>query len=630
MNKHQTLNIFVLALIVILLAACSGTTATPTTNVEEIVQQTLDAIDAGQPAAEQPTASYPLADICDPLAAMLAQNIIGANISISADRFNDQTIGLMGDGCIVLATGNTATIPDWGAGTSTMNTQIQAAGWQNDTMFSAGGPGSSSDTYRSQGYVCRYETLMQPSDASLCSSDEPLAACFDRLAPEQIVLTATISCAVDAGVTIDETSYPLADVCDPIAALLTQHLFGTTVSVHAENFGDQLSGLSGDGCTVLADGDGTTVVDWGLGNNNVIGGLQAAGWQMDPMYSGAGAGGFMETYRMNGVVCMYIAELRPIDMALCSDDEPIGMCFDKLAPEQLIYTATVGCTTDAGPPAPPAAEEAEPVRVEFPAGTISTYTPGDLPAGGVMRFVLWAMEGQQMTVSVSTEPADSAILIIWGADGTVLLSDHAGAASFIGVLPASQDYFIDIRAAAQQDILYTIEFIIPPIGQTGAAQPNFYERPLVVPTEWETVLPALSASGVPVILPNAFPIDASQPAIYPYMMVGPGLYEISLDFGADCLGAGACHFGSLAGMRVGPATYPTSTPNYLFDEDRAVAVQLDKGITGYFVEGLCGANCDDSKVFWVIDGYQFMVGIKGADQQSVVDFANAFINNSIR
>ncbi len=40
------------------------------------------------------------------------------------------------------------------------------------------------------------------------------------------------------------------------------------------------------------------------------------------------------------------------------------------------------------------------------------------------------------------------ILIVYGADGTVLQSDHAGSATFSGVLPSTQDYLIDVRSMA--------------------------------------------------------------------------------------------------------------------------------------------------------------------------------------
>ena len=84
-------------------------------------------------------------------------------------------------------------------------------------------------------------------------------------------------------------------------------------------------------------------------------------------------------------------------------------------------------------------------------------------------------------------------------------------------------------------------------------------------------------------------------------------------------------------MRVGEGVVtPVSTDSFIFDVGRAVEVTLAKGITGYFVQGECGANCDDSRIFWVYGGYEFVIGIRGADIDAVTALANAVINNSIR
>jgi hypothetical protein len=55
-------------------------------------------------------------------------------------------------------------------------------------------------------------------------------------------------------------------------------------------------------------------------------------------------------------------------------------------------------------------------------------------------------------------------LAIWGADGAVLLSDHAGATEWQGQLPATQDYTIGLSGAAEQT-LFRLTVVIPPVGQ---------------------------------------------------------------------------------------------------------------------------------------------------------------------
>jgi hypothetical protein len=114
---------------------------------------------------------------------------------------------------------------------------------------------------------------------------------------------------------------------------------------------------------------------------------------------------------------------------------------------------------------PPATSESEPVpqRIQFMPGAISAQVVGVLPANSTVRHVLGASAGQQMQVNLSDSgPGTNAILIIWGVDGTVLISSHAGATSWVGQLPSTQDYYIDIRSASGTPLEYLLEVVIPP------------------------------------------------------------------------------------------------------------------------------------------------------------------------
>jgi hypothetical protein len=53
------------------------------------------------------------------------------------------------------------------------------------------------------------------------------------------------------------------------------------------------------------------------------------------------------------------------------------------------------------------------------------------------------------------------ILIFFGKDGDVLISDHAGATSWTGRLTKTQDYFIDVRAVGPGSARSALEVIIP-------------------------------------------------------------------------------------------------------------------------------------------------------------------------
>jgi hypothetical protein len=130
--------------------------------------------------------------------------------------------------------------------------------------------------------------------------------------------------------------------------------------------------------------------------------------------------------------------------------------------------ATSPSVLAAAPPAPNAA--AAVTRIRFQTGATSASLTGTLAAGGKHSYVLGAMAGQTMTVKL-TYPSGEAWLVIWGADGEVLISDHAGAKQWSGPLPKTQDYYIDVRAAADSSTVnYTLQVIIPPSGSGGEPQ----------------------------------------------------------------------------------------------------------------------------------------------------------------
>ena len=54
------------------------------------------------------------------------------------------------------------------------------------------------------------------------------------------------------------------------------------------------------------------------------------------------------------------------------------------------------------------------------------------------------------------------ILIVYGADGAVLQTDHAGSSTFSGALPSTQDYLINVRSVGSQPAAVTMAVTIPP------------------------------------------------------------------------------------------------------------------------------------------------------------------------
>jgi hypothetical protein len=121
-------------------------------------------------------------------------------------------------------------------------------------------------------------------------------------------------------------------------------------------------------------------------------------------------------------------------------------------------------------PPPPQAK-----RIEFAAGATSAVVQGTLAAEGIDEYLLRALGGQSMTVTVWS-PDSSVVLEIYGiSDGQPLLRSQMRQTSFQGTLPATQDYSIKAVATGAATS-YTLQVIIPagsaptPLPQTRRIQ----------------------------------------------------------------------------------------------------------------------------------------------------------------
>jgi hypothetical protein len=149
------------------------------------------------------------------------------------------------------------------------------------------------------------------------------------------------------------------------------------------------------------------------------------------------------------------------------------------------------------------------------------------------------------------------------------------------------------------------------------------DLPSVIPEHFKPALEDLRRkTRVPIILPSNLPADIH---LFVYTAT-QSEYGISLDLTPDCKGHGACIFGDITGKKV-RSRIPVGTTNVPFDRKRVRPVSLRNGIKGYYIDFTCAASCDSSRIFWIKDGYQFMVGIKGGKYEDVIKMANAAIAN---
>jgi heat shock protein HslJ len=100
-------------------------------------------------------------------------------------------------------------------------------------------------------------------------------------------------------------------------------------------------------------------------------------------------------------------------------------------------------------------------RIEFPAGATSTTVTGQLAAAGSDQYILAASAGQSLSIDLTFTEGE-AILVVWGADGDVLMSDHAEASHFQGVLRTTQDYHIMVKGRPDGTTAYNMTVTIPP------------------------------------------------------------------------------------------------------------------------------------------------------------------------
>ena len=108
----------------------------------------------------------------------------------------------------------------------------------------------------------------------------------------------------------------------------------------------------------------------------------------------------------------------------------------------------------------------EPIRIEFDPGATGVTMWGGLPANGIDEYVLYAMEGQEMTVTINS-PGDQVYLSMYGmSDGIPMVRAAFEIKSWTGVLQASQDYSIKAVAAVAVPS-YQLDIEILPLGTSG-------------------------------------------------------------------------------------------------------------------------------------------------------------------
>ncbi len=413
---------------------------------------------------------------------------------------------------------------------------------------------------------------------------------------------------------LPENFTPLDEAeCSQIADELSMQ-YGLAAETSQASYTDPITQLTGTSCLIVLEGSAVQFENLANVHTTITQVLNRLTFIEDTaLGQGDGPTGFMIGFRQGNKTCRVLAEWVPAEDANCPTDQPITAC--DLTPEQMLYTLTLNCVEE--PLDSVALPKTEPERIKFAAGATSARIEKTLSAGELQPYVLGIMAGQQLSVFLA--PAGTAALKIWGVDGAMLVTADVGYSSWVGTVPLSQDYYIDVISLSSETVNYAMEVTIPAVAQAF---------PEIQPFETD-MMQRLAASGVPLILPPNFTAEAGLPGIFPYILsINPGEFEISLDYGTDCQGGGACHFGVIAAYPAS-GSIPAGSENYPFDLSIARRISLAKGITGYFTDYTCGANCGDALIYWVYQGYEYVIGLKAGTQEKLIALVNVAIENSI-
>jgi len=109
-------------------------------------------------------------------------------------------------------------------------------------------------------------------------------------------------------------------------------------------------------------------------------------------------------------------------------------------------------------------------RVSFPAEGAEAIETGQVSSGSAQYYVLAALQGQEMMVSLDSPNHDLVLGIYGSSDGTWLLTPTQSQATFQGPLPESEDYVIEVAAADGEDsFTLAITIVTPIILQPGSS-----------------------------------------------------------------------------------------------------------------------------------------------------------------
>ncbi|MEG4984621.1 hypothetical protein QUB08_02390 [Microcoleus sp. BR0-C5] len=120
---------------------------------------------------------------------------------------------------------------------------------------------------------------------------------------------------------------------------------------------------------------------------------------------------------------------------------------------------------------------------------------------------------------------------------------------------------------------------------------------------------------VPIFIPSRLPISEK---LYYQSQAEADSYTISMEYTADCRGAGACSFGEIRGQKGGEFSTKVEGVTKTLKN-----VQLAGGVKGVFHNG-CGAYCT-ATIEWKSQNFMYTVAIKNGRESDLILIANSAI-----
>lgn len=118
------------------------------------------------------------------------------------------------------------------------------------------------------------------------------------------------------------------------------------------------------------------------------------------------------------------------------------------------------------------AARADAVRLDFSSNTMSS-SPGDLQPASALQVVFKGEAGRKISIKTIVESDARIALSVWGTDGTILVPEIAGITQWEGVLPAAQDYYLNLHNASQKPLTYQLIIKMPPLSAPSARRIQF-------------------------------------------------------------------------------------------------------------------------------------------------------------